>query len=418
MTDGEGGTGHRETKTRFSVRRRLEGLRTHQAEFKGNRKHLDRLLDTVLGHDEDQWNRWRKAHPRVVPDLRRANLAGANLDRYDLRRALLFRANLSGATLWQSNFAAADLRQANLQQAQLNYADLRHALLDRARLVLADLTMVDARDAQLRGADLSYANLGGANLCGVDLRGSHIAGINAWQLEIDERTRQEDMRVDIWVDPLEDLIDVGGEAIEQIEVRCDRLEAAHVLHLLCSGEKSKTQTVINALTRRVVLLLGDFGRRGKSVLGALRLKLGALGYAPIVFDFERPDERDMIETVSLIAGFSHFVIADLTRPKSTPLETMLIAPQTMVPFAPIIRRGERPFAMFGALQSKYDWILDTFEYRNTGHLIRALETRIVKPCERLSRALVRRRRRGDLEPRRRSSRRRVKTRGDTGGSTR
>ena len=284
--------------------------------------------------------------------------------------------------MWDATLTNADLRHANLQEAELNYATLDGARLDRARLVQTNLTLVSAVGTSFRRADLSYADLGGANLSGADLTRAHGSGVNVWSVTVDENTRQKDMLIDVWVDPLEDLVDTENWAIEEIAVRTDHIEAAQLLHLLSSRQKMRT--VIEALTGRVVLLLGNFGRTRKSLLLQVRKKLADLGYAPIVFDFPRPSERDLIETVSLIASMSRFVIADLTRPRSTPLEAMLIAPNVMIPFAPIIREGETPFAMFGALQAKYDWILDTWRYRDARHLMRTLEPKSSCPARRRS----------------------------------
>jgi hypothetical protein len=45
-----------------------------------------------------------------------------------------------------------------------------------------------------------------------------------------------------------------------------------------------------------------------------------LGYVPIIFDFERPPDQDFTETIKVLAGMSLFIIADITNPKSTPME--------------------------------------------------------------------------------------------------
>jgi hypothetical protein len=101
----------------------------------------------------------------------------------------------------------------------------------------------------------------------------------------------------------------------------------------------------------------------------------------VIFDFDAPADRDLIETVALLAGLSCFLVVDLTRPKSTPLETMLVAPQLGVPLASIIQEGEEPFSMFRSLQAKYEWVLPTWTYRSKNHLVQQLKTAIVDPCE-------------------------------------
>lgn len=318
-------------------------------------------------------------------DLRRVDLGGI-----DLRSARLSGATLSGTHLWQARLNNADLRYASLDMAELNYADLRGAKLGLSRLVAANLTQVRAEGASFRDANLSHAILNGAQFQGADLTGARVAGTSVWSIGLDASTRQNGLIVDAWVDPLEDVVDDAGAAIENIVVRTDHIEAAHLLSLI--NNRKKLKTVIDALTARVVLLLGRFGPRHKAILNALGHKLAEFGYSPVLFDFAEPDDRDLIETVALLAGLSRFVIADLSRPRSTPLESLLVAPQLMVPFASIIRQDEQPFSMFRSLQAKYDWVLPTWRYRSQTHLMRRLKTEIVDPCEEMRVRLRRRRR--------------------------
>ena len=79
-------------------------------------------------------------------------------------------------------------------------------------------------------------------------------------------------------------------------------------------------------------------------------------FIPIIFDFPQPDQRDLIETVLLLAGMSAILIVDLTDAKSAPLELQTIVPNCAVPIVPIILKGQDPFSMFKALR-KFDWVL-------------------------------------------------------------
>ena len=105
-----------------------------------------------------------------------------------------------------------------------------------------------------------------------------------------------------------------------------------------------------------------------------------MNFLPIVFDFERSKERDFTETIITLAGLSCFIIADITNPKSSPLELQATVPNYMVPFVPIIQEGEQPFSMFRDLKGKYDWVLDILVYDTPSNLIRGLERAIVKPA--------------------------------------
>jgi hypothetical protein len=93
------------------------------------------------------------------------------------------------------------------------------------------------------------------------------------------------------------------------------------------------------------LLLGRFTEGRIEILERLRDELRNRGYVPIIFNFDKPETKNFTETVRLLAGLSHFVIADVTNPKSAPLELQATVPEVMVPFRPIIQQGEKPFAM-------------------------------------------------------------------------
>ena len=111
----------------------------------------------------------------------------------------------------------------------------------------------------------------------------------------------------------------------------------------------------------------------------------------MVFDFEKPTQRDFTETIMTLAGLSVFVIADITNPRSTSLELQATVPDYMIPFVPIIAEGEPPFAMLSDLQSKYDWVLDVLTYDSIDHLLAGLETAVITPALQKYEALVQRR---------------------------
>jgi hypothetical protein len=124
-----------------------------------------------------------------------------------------------------------------------------------------------------------------------------------------------------------------------------------------------------------VLLLGRFTDGRMVILERLQEKLRGLGHVPMVFKFDKPETRDFTETVRLLCGLSKFVIADITNPRSAPLELQATVPDYMVPFVPILEQGQAPFAMFKDLQDKYPWVLDVIAYPSVDRLIEVLEDR-------------------------------------------
>jgi hypothetical protein len=97
---------------------------------------------------------------------------------------------------------------------------------------------------------------------------------------------------------------------------------------------------------------------------ARRRPLRKHNLVPVMFDFEGSKWRDITETIKTLAGLSFFVIADITNPKSSPLELQATVPDYGIPFVPIIAKGEKPFSMFVDLENKYPWVLQVLEYRS------------------------------------------------------
>ena len=66
-----------------------------------------------------------------------------------------------------------------------------------------------------------------------------------------------------------------------------------------------------------------------------------------------------------------FVIANLTSPKSTPLELEATVKQFKIPYIPIIDISvdPRPFAMLPDLQKSLHWVLPTLKYESKEDLL-------------------------------------------------
>jgi uncharacterized protein YjbI with pentapeptide repeats len=341
-----------------------------------NGKQLAILLKGV-----DTWNEWRDEHPETHIDLTNAHLGerylnGVNLDGADLNNAYM-----EGATLLNSTFRGANLWKAYLEGAYLRKADLCSVNLSEAYLRGADLVMANLTDANLSKAVLYGANLSGADLGGADLRECHLIGASLMQTSVHEAKISGSWvyGVNIW--------DLKGEFAEQTDLiisldnpnlTVDNIKVAQFLHLILNNEE--IQDALNTITSKSVLILGRFTiPKRKAVLDALRIKLREYNLLPIVFDFDRPTNRDFTETIKILAGLSFFVIVDVTNPRSTPLELQATIPDYQIPFVPIIQEGEEPFAMMADLR-KYPWVLDTLSYNSVDMLVRSLKPAIIDPA--------------------------------------
>ncbi len=316
----------------------------------------------ILKQGVATWNQWREENPNVMPDL-----SGIDLVWLDLRKANLYSADLSGADLtgtdlYEANLSKATLHQADLSGVDLFVANLSGADLSEANLFEANLHLADLSGANLSGADMYVANLVQANLSGADLTNCNIYGISVWDTKL-ENAKQQNLIITQFGHPV---------------ITVDNLEVAQFIYLLLHNEKLRD--VINTIGQKAVLILGRFSPERRKILDALRDKLREKGYLPIIFDFEKSEQRDFTETIKILAGMSLFVIADITNPKSSPLELQATIPDYMIPFAPIIQKGERPFAMFANLHNKYPWVLDVRAYEDEAQLLAYLDEGIVKPA--------------------------------------
>ena len=203
------------------------------------------------------------------------------------------------------------------------------------------------------------------NLVDATLTDCRIYGISAWDVKLSKGTKQRDL-----------IITTRSEA----EVTVDNIEVAQFVYLLLHNEKIRD--VIDTVGKKGVLLLGRFTEGRIAVLDRLRDELRKRGYLPIVFNFDKPETKDFTETVRLLAGLSKFVIADITNPKSAPLELQATVPEIMVPFRPIIEEGEKPFAMLQDLWSKHrEWVFEPIYYSSVDALIASLDEKIIQPAE-------------------------------------
>jgi hypothetical protein len=316
----------------------------------------------LLKQGSNLWNEWRRSHPDIKVNLRRAHLSKTNLGHADLREANLKGADLSGADLRRADLRKADLREINLRRARLWAAKLVEANLSGANLVGADLN-----DVNLRGANLKWTNLSGANLSRARLIGCSIYAISAWNVYLSE-TIQSNLII----------TDKGDPAIT-----VDNLEIAQFIHLLLNNQK--VRNVIDTITSKVVLIIGRFTPERKAVLDALREELRKHNYLPVLFDFEKPASRDLTETVNILARLARFIIVDLTDPSSAPHEVATIVPQCIVPVQPLLLKNDtkpnHEYAMFHDLRARYHWVLPTYQYQDTSSLIVSLKENVVDPAE-------------------------------------
>lgn len=394
---------------------------TFRTEHEINAQKLEASL-SLLEKGVANWNNYRDSHPQFqpylrntnlswtnkhLPDLSGINLSGAMLQDTDFTGQALYGADLSGASLQRAVLVDVGLSEAVLDMADLSWAELTEAHLDFASFDLANLTGANLTDAEmwnaslqgadlhlatldyaeassvlamdanlsmarmlqtdlsgadLSRADLSYALLVGTNLRDADLQGAHVYGSSAWDIT-DEGANQ-----------------LGLVITQEYDapILVDDLEVAQFVYMILNHKKLRK--AIGAVAERGVLLLGRFKDGGYELLQAVAARLRELKYLPIIFDFDRPDDRNYTETVKTLAGLARFVVVDLSGP-SVPQELTATVPHFKIPYVLIIERGRQPYSMIKDLL-EYPWVIHPIvEFGNAQELSELLAEKVVRPAE-------------------------------------
>jgi len=359
-------------------------------DFVGSRTDLKAFTEVLKKGGVDGWNAWIESNEKYDLDL-----SGIELRNVDLSGINLGKANLTGARIYKSYFTNAHLYDIILNNstisnsifdgAILTYSAFVDSTIDQSRMVICDFTNAQFQGSTLQNSNLAYSNLSGVNFSRATLTSLMITGTNTWGIITDDNTKQEKLQIEPWIEPLQEFVDSDNSGIDDIILETNDIEVAQILYLLKyrdkRGKSIKVKSIIDAMTNKIVLILGNFGVQRLAILKAMREILAAKGYVPVIFDFKSPKDRDLIETVAVLAGLSRFIIADFTSQSSTPLEALLVISGYKVPFAPLILKKKKIFGMFHSLKEKYDWVLDPWVYNNKNHLLNNLTAKVIKPCE-------------------------------------
>jgi len=347
-----------------------------------NDEHVALLKQGAAG-----WNAWRDENPNVLhPDLIRANLSGAdligaNLSGADLsgailRKADLMQANLGGATLSGADLSHAFALMADFSEAMVIGADLSGAILDRtnfngaklngAILVNANLFRANFSGANLSGASLESATLLETDFTGGNLTGCRIYGVSAWGLKLDGATQQTNLVITPKNEP---------------EITVDKIEVAQFIYLMVNNQN--VRDVIDTITSKAVLILGRFTPERKEVLDRLRKELRRHDRTPIIFDFDKPNRKNVTDTVKLLAQMARYIIVDVSDPNSAPYELGVISMLSLdsTPVVPLIMQPQRPFPMLEDVLNK-PWCTKLIRYKDEDDLAIQLDTKIVNMVER------------------------------------
>lgn len=314
-------------------------------------------------------------------DLGKTDMRNSDLSFVDFNHSNMIEVFLAGAKLYGANLSNALLIGADFEKANLSRANLSKANLERANMWGASLLDANLHEANLKQAKLIFANFLRANLSNVNLTGANLNGVILVEARIEKAKLSECSvyGISAWdlVGEFEEQKDLIISRKDEPKVAVDNVEVAQFVYLLLNNKK--VRDVIDTVTTKAVLILGRFYDERKQVLDALKDALRERGYAPILFDFEPSKQRNLTETVQLLANMAKFVIADITDAKSIPQELSHIIPLLpSVPVQPILLASEKEYAMFEHWRS-FTTVLPEFLYLDKQDLLDNLESKILQP---------------------------------------
>lgn len=329
-----------------------------------NSSHVQKFLEGAKA-----WNAWRAAEPNEQPDLSDTDfesvgpepydimhlrdydgydLSDCDLNRISARNLTFVRCSFARASMSFSDFCFSFFSDCDFSRAEMRVSKMGSASFARCRFDVADLSYCTAEEAEFQacvfdGTKLNHVSLVKTKFPDTELNAVCVYGASVWDVDL-TGAKQSDIFI----------------REEGVGISVPSIELAQFVALLLDNRK--VRDFIDTMTSKMVLILGRFSPERKVLLDRLKAELTELAYLPVIFDFAEPESRDVRETVKTLASLSRFVIADLTDPKSIPLELEAIVPQfPSLPVQPIIMVGQKPFSMFNSL-TKFPSVLPIIEY--------------------------------------------------------
>jgi uncharacterized protein YjbI with pentapeptide repeats len=288
------------------------------------------------------WNAWRELHrgPLNFIAPRWYNPPGSGGSQKKGRNRLDFSyINLSGVAIRSASAEGLNLRNAVLEDAHFEEGDFSRADFSGATFRNTRFNKTIMTGANFDGATFVNCNLNRINLAGASFRVKEITetvvyGLAAWDLQTSAEMKQSKLVIERTYELYSDLIGQG-----KVPLMVDDIELAQFVYYLTNHKKMRD--ALNILNDKGVLLLGRFKDGGLERLYSIRERLRSKGYMSMIFDFARPDNLSLTETVVTMAGLSKFIVADLSG-SSVPAELQSVLSQIK---KPILAFGN-PYAVF------------------------------------------------------------------------
>jgi len=298
-------------------------------------------------------------------------------------------ASFSGGCLMNSDMYVAHFENAHFHHLQMGWTKITDGHFNGARFISAKLEEVQFKDVELRGAHFEDADACGARFLYVKMQ--HSSWINAclrhahfFEVCCDGAVFDRCKILGIGI------CRVSGKPSLQRDLNCggdkepllvDDLRLAPFIHEL--RYEDGFGRFADALTSKVVLILGRFSDARMPLLERIHGRLRALGYIPQLIKFPCDGLLDPGSVVNIAAMCSRFVIADVSDAREVIREVVGILSQLRpVVVKPIMEVGQvEPISFVWEKRSQRIHLLPPYEYPDADTLIANLSSAIIQPCE-------------------------------------
>ncbi len=263
--------------------------------------------------------------------------------------------NLNKSIFTHCKFIRCQFKSVSLIECKLNFSQFNGCIFVNTNLSKSEQYSTAYRNCKIINSTMMWAKLIETTFIDSIISNSKIYGAAVWGISL-HNTHTNDL-----------IISKNSEA----EIKVDNIEVAQFIYLLLNNKKIRD--IITTLTSKIILILGRFTPDRVIILEKIKSEISNKGFVPILFTFEPSPNRDLTETIQLLASISKIVIADISEPRSVPQELSHIIPFfPSLQIQPIIFEKDFEYGMFDHWKS-YKWVKEVFQYKNDTHLINNLE---------------------------------------------
>lgn len=315
-----------------------------------------------------EWNTWREDHPKVKPNLRNINFYqefsksfydlpsfdGYNFSNTDFhmssfRNAIFTNCRFDGSAIGGSDLVDGYFSSCSFDNVIMRVTGIGNATFKDCVFINSDLSYCSARETSFKGSKfintaLEHMSFVSTDFSNTQIENCFVYGISSWDLKLDN-SHQKNLVI---------------TQMDQPTITVDNIELAQFIYLIINNKRLRD--VIDTITSKVVLILGNFSPERKKILDTLKDEIRNYNYVPVLLDFKKPSSRNLTETIFTLAHMSKFIIADISDPRSIGHELSAIIPRLQsVNFYPLIVEGETEYSKLEEFSSLH-WMKPVQRY--------------------------------------------------------